>query len=267
VIASTRGVGVGPYVGAFTAAAVRAVRKPGELSVRLLFYLVILIVFSALWAAAAAANGGSIAGYDGPALLWYVATAEGAVIATKPRLIEDIGIDIGSGAIATEMLRPVSVVGLRLAAEMGEALVRLALAVAVGSAFCWVAVGPPPGGLDALLAIPVAIVAVACNLAAQHAFAGAAFWLRDSKAAWFLYQKLVFLFGGMLLPLQLFPLVLARVAWVLPFWTMAYAPARVLTGHVEPWVVLGQLAWVAALVGAAVAVFAAGERRLEVAGG
>ena len=114
-------------------AARRALHQPGDLAVRVIFYALILVIFSALWSAATQANGGSIAGYDTRALLWYVAAAEGAVIATKPRMIETIGWDISSGAIVIEMLRPASVVGLRLAAELGEALVRLVAALLVGS--------------------------------------------------------------------------------------------------------------------------------------
>jgi ABC-2 type transport system permease protein len=190
------------------------------------------------------------------------------VIATKPRLIEDIGVDIGTGAIATELLRPVSVLWLRLASELGEAAVRLVLALAIGTAFTWTVAGAPPAGAAALLALPSCALAVAANLAAQHAFAGAAFWLSDAKATWYLYQKLVFLLGGMLLPLELFPAWLERVAWALPFWTMAYAPARLVAGTPPaPWLLAGQAAWLVVLAGAATAVFAAGERRLEVAGG
>jgi ABC-2 type transport system permease protein len=258
----------GVYGAAFAVAAGRALRRPGELAVRMLFYVVILVVFAALWSAAAAATGGRIAGYSGAALLWYVTVAEGAVIATKPRLIEDVGVDIGTGAVATEMLRPVSVLWFRLASELGEAVVRLAMALAIGTAFTWVVAGAPPARAAALLALPSVALAVAANLAAQHAFAGAAFWLSDAKATWFLYQKLVFLLGGMLLPLQLFPAWLERVAWALPFWVMAYAPARLAAGSPpQPWLLAAQAAWLAVLAGAAAAVFRAGERRLEVAGG
>jgi ABC-2 type transport system permease protein len=258
----------GSYLTAFAVAAGRVLRRPGELAVRLLFYTVILVVFAALWSAAAAAVGGRVAGYSSAALLWYVTVAEAAVIATKPRLIEDIGIDIGTGTIATEMLRPVSVLWLRLASELGEAAVRLAMALPIGTAFTWIVAGAPPARAAALLALPSAVLAVAANLAAQHAFAGAAFWLSDAKATWYLYQKLVFLLGGMLLPLQLFPAWLERVAWVLPFWTMAYAPARLTAGSPpQPWLLAAQAAWLVGLAGAAAVVFAAGERHLELAGG
>jgi ABC-2 type transport system permease protein len=168
------------------------------------------------------------------------------------------------------MLRPVSVFGLRMAVELGEALVRLALALVMGSAFVWLSVGSPPVGVPVLLvvAVPSAVLAVAANLALQHAFAGAAFWLSDAKGTWFLYQKFVFLLGGMLLPLQFFPGWLQHVAWALPFWTMAYAPARLAAASpVEPGLLLAQGAWLLGLTAFAALVFAAGERRLEVAGG
>jgi ABC-2 type transport system permease protein len=248
-------------------AARRQLAQPGDLAVRLLFYGCILVVFSALWSAATRANGGSIAGYDVRSLLWYVTFAEGSVIATKPRLIETIGWDISSGAIVTEMLRPASVVGLRLAAELGEAAVRLMCAWVAGATITWLYVGPPPSAAGIALAVPASLLALGCNIAAQHAFAGAAFWLRDARSTWFLYQKLVFLLGGMLLPLEFLPHGLALVARVLPFATMAYAPARLASGHVEPGLLAIQVAWLIALLAAAAAVFRAGERRLEVVGG
>jgi ABC-2 type transport system permease protein len=255
------------YLAALTSGMRRALGTPGELIVRISFYLVILVVFSALWGAAVDANDGSIAGYSFVALLWYVAAAEGAVVATKPRMIEEIGDDIGSGSITTEMLRPVSVVGFRLAAELGEALVRLAFAVASGGVFVVVAVGPPPDAVGALLAVPALVLAVACNIAAQHIFAAAAFWVEDAKASWFLYQKVVFLLGGMLLPLEMLPGPLAAVARALPFWTTAYVPGRLLSGHPE-WPLLGiQLVWLGVLVGSAAYVFHLGERRLQAVGG
>ncbi len=57
------------------------------------------------------------------------------------------------------------------------------------------------------------------------------------------------------------------MAKALPFAAMAYAPARLASGHVEPVLLAVQLGWLVVLLGCAVAVFAAGERRLEVVGG
>jgi ABC-2 type transport system permease protein len=256
-----------PYAAAFLSGARRTLGAPADLAVRILFYVIILIVFSALWDAAIDANEGDIAGYSYAAVLWYIAAAEGAVVATKPRMIEDIGDDISSGGIAVEMLRPISVVGFRMAVELGEAYVRLTGVVVVGSVLVGLHAGAPPTIAGVMLAVPSLLVGIACNLAAQHAFAGSAFWLEDAKGAWFLYQKVIFLLGGMLLPLEFLPDAMRTTALVLPFWTMAYAPARIMSGHVEPLLLVGQIMWLAVLVVAARGIFAAGERRLQVAGG
>ncbi|MDP9224095.1 MAG: ABC-2 family transporter protein [Actinomycetota bacterium] len=255
------------YMVAFRASARRAFQSPGQLAVRVLFYGVILGVLSALWKVAAEVNAGNIAGYDFPSMLWYLVASEATVIAINPRLIEYIGIDIGSGGVAVEMLRPISVVGLRIATALGESVVRGGCALVLGILFAWFTVGPPPDPAAAVLAVPAAVIAVSANLAAQHCFAAIAFWVDDSKAAWFLYQKLVFLLGGMLLPLELFPPLLAHIARALPFWTMSYAPARLLSGHFAPWLLLPQVVWLCVLMAGAAAVFGMGQRRLEAAGG
>lgn len=256
-----------PYLAAVKSGMRRTVGGPGELVVRTGFYGVILVVFAALWKAAIESAGGPIEGYDYAALLWYVAGAEAVVVATKPRMIEDIGSDIGNGTIAIEMLRPISVVSFRIAVEMGEALVRLGAALVLGGILAWAFAGPPHSGwgvVVALLAMPMAIL---INVSAQYAFASAAFWLEDAKATWFLYQKLIFLLGGMLLPLELLPGPLESVTRLLPFWTMAYIPARPLAGFPEPWLMLHQVFWLAVVLAIAHVAFRAGERRLQVVGG
>jgi ABC-2 type transport system permease protein len=118
-----------------------------------------------------------------------------------------------------------------------------------------------------LSCLPAAVLAVMCSLAAQHTFAAAAFWLDDAKSSWFLYQKLIFLLGGMLLPLELLPGWLEQAARGLPFWTMAYVPARLLSGHAEPDLLLVQLSWLVVLASVATYAFRVGERRLQVVGG
>jgi len=117
------------------------------------------------------------------------------------------------------------------------------------------------------MAVPACALGAAANIASQHAFGGIAFWLLDAKSTWFVYQKLVFIPGGMLIPLELLPGGLEAVARVLPFATMAYVPGRLASGHAEPELLAWQAAWLVALVGVALAVYAAGQRRLEVLGG
>jgi ABC-2 type transport system permease protein len=255
------------YIAGFSRGARGAIAAPGDLLVRVGFLAMIMLVMSALWGAALAAKGGAIEGYTRGGVLWYVIAAQVAVIAVRPRSVEEIGEEIGSGAVAVQMLRPVSVVGLRMAIEAGEGAVRLAAAAVAGGAMTWALAGAPPSAPALALALPAAAIGALANIASQHAFGGVSFWLLDAKSTWFVYQKLVFLPGGLLIPLELLPHGLETVSRFLPFATMAYVPGRIAAGHADPLLVVWQLGWLAALLGAALAVFAAGQRRLEVLGG
>jgi ABC-2 type transport system permease protein len=245
----------------------RTLAERGGFVVSIGFYLAVVSVLSSLWRTATAANGGAVAGYSATALTWYVATSEAATVSLNIRLIEETGQEIASGAVAVELLRPASMLAIRVASEIGRALPRLAACVVAGVAFACIAVGRPPRLAACALAAPSLVLAVACNLVAQHAFAAISFWVRDARSTWFLYQKLVFVVGGMLLPLEVLPTTMANVAKLLPFMAMAYAPARLAAGHLEPALLVLQLGWLVVLAGLAVLAFSRGERRLQVVGG
>jgi ABC-2 type transport system permease protein len=255
------------YLAGFDRGFRRTVADPGDMAVRVGFFAIILVVMTALWRAAVSSHGGSVGGYDMPALLWYVFAAQTAVLGVRPRSVEEIGDEIGSGAIAIQMLRPVSVVGMRISIELGEAAARIISALVAGGLLTWWFAGPPPSAAALALAVPAIMLGCAANIASQHAFGAVAFWLLDAKSSWFFYQKLVFLPGGMLIPLELLPHPLELASRLLPFATMAYVPGRLASGDADPMLLVWQVGWLAALMAAAVAAFAAGERRLQVMGG
>lgn len=245
----------------------RVLADRGGLAVAVLFYVLVVSVLAALWRLAADASGGDVVGYTGLALTWYVTTSEVAICAINQRLIEQIGDEIASGAVAVELLRPIPVVAVRLAAETGKALVRGAALIVPGVALAWVTAGPPPRADALVVAVPALVLAITANVSLQHAFAVMAFWIRDARSGWFLYQKVVFILGGMMLPLEVLPSTVHDVAMKLPFMAMAYVPARLASGHFEPGLLLVQAGWLAVLVVIAGAAFAVGQRRLQVVGG
>jgi ABC-2 type transport system permease protein len=251
----------------FWTAAQRAVAERGGIAVSVLFYALVVGVLAGVWRVAADANGGAVAGYSAVALTWYIATSESVTLALNARLIDEVGTDIATGAVAVELLRPASVLALRVASQLGRALPRICVIVPVGMALATVTAGGPPRWGALALALPSIALALAINVVAQHAFAASAFWIRNAGSAWYLYQKLVFVLGGMLIPLEVFPAGLERVARFLPFRAMAYAPSRLAAGHVEPELLLEQVGWLVVVALAAAAVFRAGERRLQVVGG
>lgn len=256
------------WVGPVLAVALRrSVVERGGLVVTVGFHLLVTAALSGLWRLAAEANGGVVAGYSAVAVTWYLATTEACVVSINSRLIADIGQDISSGAVAVELARPVPVVWFRVVSEVGRTLPRLGACLAGGALLASSIGGPAPGPV-ALVLVPVsAVLAMGANVVAQHAFAAVAFWLRGAGSAWFLYHKLVFILGGMLIPLEALPDGLHRLSLLMPFAAMAYVPGRLAAGHLEPGLLALQLGWLVVLGFAAAAAFAAGERRLQVVGG
>ena len=245
----------------------RTFAERGGLLVAVVFYLLVTAVLAGIWRIAAHGHHDNIVGYSAVALTWYIAMSEAVTIPLNMRMIADIGDDVASGGIAIELLRPVSVLGVRLATELGRALPKLLLCLGCGAALASLTGGAVKHPAALLLAAPSAILAITCNIIAQHAFAATSFWLRDAGSAWFLYQKLVFILGGMLFPLQVMPSWLHNIARWLPFEAMAYAPARLAAGFFDPGVLLIQLAWIVVIGALATLVFRAGEQRLQVVGG
>ena len=98
----------------------------------------------------------------------------------------------------------------------------------------------------------------------------AAFWLGDIAPVYWIWQKLTFVLGGLLLPLQFYPDLFVRVARLTPFPAMLAGPASFVT--LEPPMPVGVLVvalafW--ALVGWVIAraAFSRAVRRLHVNGG
>lgn len=252
---------------ALRGSAQRSLADRGGLVVSIAFYLVIVGTLTGLWRVAVGANGGDLAGYSAVALTWYIVTSEAAIVAVNARHIEDIGNDIAQGSVAVELLRPASVLGVRVANELGRGLPKVLALFLAGALLSTVVAGGPPRPATLALVAPSLVLAITANLLAQHAVAAIAFWIRDAGAVWFLYLKGVFILGGMIIPLELLPDGVQRAAMLLPFRAMAYAPARLAAGHWEPLLLAEQAFWIGVLGVAATLAFRAGERRLQVVGG
>jgi ABC-2 type transport system permease protein len=79
------------------------------------------------------------------------------------------------------------------------------------------------------------------------------------------------MFGGLVIPLPLFPDWARPILDALPFAAMLDLPSRVFTGNIAPagavWVIAHQLAWTLALVALGRRLLGRGVRRLVVQGG
>jgi ABC-2 type transport system permease protein len=253
---------------AFAALGFRQARaEPGELLGRVVFFALILGVFSAVWRAVA--ETGAAVMRNPREMLWYLAMTEWVVM-SAPLLHFEMEEDIRRGDVAYQIARPASWLGSRFAHGLGALAVRAPVLLVVACVVAWIFAGAPERSASLAIAIACGLVAAIVMTLFHVAIGVVAFWLGDVAPAYWIWQKLLFVLGGLLLPLQFYPELFVTVAQLTPFPALLAGPASLATA--EPLMHAGVLAvtlalW--ALVGWMIAGVAFGRavRRLHVNGG
>jgi ABC-2 type transport system permease protein len=194
----------------------------GELYGRAAFFLVVLGVFSSLWRATG--DAGLIAGMGPKALVWYVAATEW-ILLSSPLIHQEIQEAIRRGDIVYQLGRPLSYVGATFAEAIGVLAVRAPLLgmVAFVCAFAFTGWIPPLHALS--LIVPFGLVASALLTALDVGIGLMAFWLDDVSPLYWVWQKLMFVCGGLMLPVRLYPAAIQHVAAFTPFPSILAGPA------------------------------------------
>lgn len=195
-----------------------ALSERGELVGRCALYVLLLFVFQRLWRLIGAEQDDE----SWNRMLWYLALTEW-VILSIPNLHLDIEADVRSGDIAYQLPRPVSYLLARLAGGCGTAAVRMAALGVLGLGLAYaLSDGYLPAAsqlAEALFAaIGAALLAVTCVVGIGMT----ALWLQDVSPVYWAWQKLVFVLGGLFVPLDLYPDWLRRLAEWTPCHVLLY---------------------------------------------
>lgn len=190
---------------------------------RVAFYFLILLIFSRLWKTA-------VPGAAGVPLLWYLAITEWVMLSV-PLVHLDIEQEVRQGDFACRLPRPASWVGMRLAEGAGTLVARLALFLPAGIAGAWfLAGGLPKEPRGLLLALPIGALAAFVALIWQAAIGVASFWVLDASPVYWIWNKLCFVLGGLMLPLHLYPGWLRSLAAWTPFPALLSGPGSLAFG-------------------------------------
>jgi ABC-2 type transport system permease protein len=232
---------------------------------RVMFYLLILVVLSALWDKVSAERITPLAAALPPeGLAIYIGVTEWmtlSVVAVQLRL-ED---DIHHGRLEPYLLRPKSYMLQRIAPAMGEMMVRLATLGVAGLAIITLSGRPLPAPeiWPALLVLGSFGGVIGLLL---HVLVGlTAFWIRRVMAVALVVQKLGFLLGGLLAPISLYPGWLFGFAKATPFGAHLYwVGVQVLTPSMRLfWIGVGwQILWIAILSALCALAWRAGLRKI-----
>jgi ABC-2 type transport system permease protein len=258
------------YLGIFKINLLNSLAYPAELLVRSGMILLFMWIFFQLWRVVFAASGSaSINGLTLHDTIWYLLLAETLELG-RPRLARVISEQVKDGSIAYLLNKPYDFLLYQLSSGLGESLPRMGMLFLLGGALVWAMAGPPPN----LVNWPLALVALAGAWLLHfcvNALIGLAAFVAEEVAPFeWIYQKLVFILGGMLIPLDFYPAWLQTVAKSLPFAYMMYGPARL---FVQPsmqifvQIIAGQMLWLIILGGLLALAFSRGMRRLAINGG
>lgn len=248
-------------------AARQAVGQRGELFGRMVFVVVILGVFSELWRAVGEA--GMPIALDRSALVWYLATTEWIVLSAPPIHVEIEG-EVRRGDVAYQLARPFSYLGGTAAQGLGTLAVRAPL-VGLAAFVCAIAfTGHVPALSAFACAVPFGLAAMALVYALFVVIGLTAFWIGDVTPLFWIVQKLLFILGGLMLPLAFYPEWLQRAAHVTPFPSLLAGPAGFMIGggaRDPSWLVRDLCIWGAAIGLVAHVLFRRAVRTLHLNGG
>ncbi len=259
------------YTAVLTATALSSLMYPRDMLVPAAFMALVLFVFAQLWTVTYEQTGGvPIAGLTRGDLIWYLVLTE-TVVLSAPRISQKIDEEVKSGELALALVRPYNYVLYHLARYWGEAALRLPLNFTVGATIALAASGPPAvTPLSAAAGLVALALALTLNFAVETAIGLTAFWFEDTMPFFWIYQKLVFSLGGLFLPLDLFPQVLAAIARFLPFAGVTYAPARLFVSfswEALAWLLTVQVSWLLALGCLMALVYTRAVRKVNIHGG
>ena len=243
---------------------------PGELVGRALMIIPFMWIFAQLWRVTFATAGTEVInGLSLSATLWYLMMTE-TIELSRPRLGNTIADAVKDGSIAYVLNKPYNFLYYQLSTSMGETVFRALMTALLGSLVIGWLIGPPPSLLGYLVVIPAVVGAWVLNFCISVLIGLAAFVVEDVSAFNWIYQKLAFVFGGLLIPLDFYPGWLQAISRALPFSAMVYSPARL---FVEPSLpallstLATQAAWIAGLGLLAALAYRRGVTYLTVNGG
>lgn len=238
------------------------------------FGLVRIMVLRAFYAASVTAP------ISLPRVVTYVWLGQATLLLVPWRTDEDVAEQINTGNVVYELTRPLDLYGVWFARSLAWRTAPVFLRMLPMFLFAMVIVPVVAPGWE--LAAPPSAAAFAMWVAC---FAGAVLvssaltalmsvtlmWTLTGDGIPMLVATCATMFGGLVIPLPLFPDWIKPALYALPFAGMLDLPSRVFSGDISlahaPWVLVHQLAWTLALVALGRWLLSRGVRRLVVQGG
>ncbi|MCL5411241.1 MAG: hypothetical protein M1150_00655 [Patescibacteria group bacterium] len=219
----------------------------------------------------ATANENEIGGLTVPMVIWGLMIAQSLNTATRPQLSKLIDEEVKSGVIAYSINRPYSYILFHYFGSMGRFVSNLISNLTLGFLAAFILVGPISLSWNGLLLGSLLLFfGYTLDFLIDLMIGLISFWVEDISAFNWIYSKSQLIFGGLILPLSLFPDYLRNIAELLPFSQLFYSGSRLIVNfdfQLFQKYLLIQMAWLVffwLLVGY---VFSKGIKHVSVNGG
>jgi len=206
---------MGKYFAIFRLSFLHALKNYKALIGLSVFLITCLIIFAHLWKIAAAKKG--LVSFSPEQLLWYIAFNEWVLISI-PDTQDEMELDLRSGTLAYLLPRPISYLGSVFAEAFGKLTVNLIVLGLVTFLFTWIQVGALP--FQAIGLLPTLFFGFAAGVIGivfRMLIGLSAFWLHTVDPFFWIWEKLLFMLGGLMLPLTIYPQWIQTIAHFTPF--------------------------------------------------
>lgn len=234
-----------------------------------LFIGLIIFIFVHLWKAVYATKV-TIEGFTIAMMIWYLVMTE-SIVTAQGHIIKDLNTEIKNGEIANSLNKPYHFLGYHFAKCMAYMLLSFTMTIVIGGSIAYLLIGPFAFAWSTLPFIALAVLfALVIDYSINTLIGLFAFWMEDTSAFEFLYAKVVFVAGGMLVPLEIFPEMVAKVLSKLPFSYIAYHPGKLWVNF--NWtdfqqVILGQGIYLIVLIPLLFVIFHRAMKKVQINGG
>lgn len=238
------------YWAIFQITLINSLAYPGELIGRSLMIIPFMWIYYQLWKVTFAATGTDIInGMTLYSTMWYLMLAE-TIELSRPRLSNVISDNVKDGSIAYILNKPYNFLLYQFSTSLGETVFRAITNALIGSVIVWWLAGPPPATNGWLFAVLAVLGTWILNFCISCLIGLSAFLVEDVSSFVLIYQKLLFILGGFIIPLNFYPQWLQAMCKALPFAAMIYGPSQLFVSPTPELflnVISLQTAWIIAL--------------------
>jgi ABC-2 type transport system permease protein len=201
------------YIAFFQLGAIQTIKNFKSLIGLCLFMLICLVIFAHLWKVVSL----KAVSFNSQHFLWYIAFNEWVLIALPETHLE-IENDLKKGYLSYLLPRPISYLGAKFTEAVGVFTIQYLVlgAVSIGFVFLWTGVFPLTtiGFFTVLL---LGFLSGSVAILFQMIIGITAFWLLEVAPVQWIWEKFLFMLGGLFLPIAFFPKWLQALSHFTPF--------------------------------------------------